>query len=65
MGPLQARQRGPGLAALADVQEAWNATVPHVVLGASEEVIAWADGVSGLKFNRDTIVLFDKARIDG
>jgi peptide/nickel transport system substrate-binding protein len=53
------------LAALADVQAAWNETVPHVVLGASEEVIAWADGVSGLKFSRDTIVMFDKVRVEG
>jgi peptide/nickel transport system substrate-binding protein len=53
------------LAALADVQEAWNATVPHVVLGASEEVVAWRDGVSGLKFNRDTITMFDRVRIEG
>ncbi|HEX7097385.1 MAG TPA: ABC transporter substrate-binding protein [Acidimicrobiales bacterium] len=53
------------LEALADVQEIWNRTVPHVVLGASEEVIAWRDGVSGLEFNRDTIVMFGNARIEG
>lgn len=53
------------LAAIAEIQAAWNDTVPHVVLDASEEVIAWSEGVSGLDFTRDTIVLFDRAEIAG
>jgi peptide/nickel transport system substrate-binding protein len=53
------------LAALADVQAAWNETVPHVVLGASEDVVVWRDGIEGLQFTRDTIVFFDEARITG
>jgi peptide/nickel transport system substrate-binding protein len=59
-----ANSHDDSLAALKKIQEAWNRTVPHVVLGASEEFITWSDAVSGLEFNRDTIVMFGKARIE-
>jgi peptide/nickel transport system substrate-binding protein len=48
-------------AALADVQEAWNDSVPAVGLAAVQPTIAWADGVEGLTFNENMLVHFDDA----
>ncbi|HEY8525064.1 MAG TPA: ABC transporter substrate-binding protein [Acidimicrobiales bacterium] len=49
---------------LADIQEIWNETVPSVILGTREELIAVADTVHGLDYSHMTMVHFDDAYVD-
>jgi peptide/nickel transport system substrate-binding protein len=49
-------------AALVKLQAAWTDTVPHIVLGAADNFVGYADGVDGLTPSADTIILYDQAR---
>ena len=48
-------------AALGEVQEIWNETVPSAVLAAAEEVIVWNDNVRGVVPTSEAVVLYAKA----
>jgi peptide/nickel transport system substrate-binding protein len=50
-------------AAIAEIQEIWNETVPSAVIRASEYVVASADDVHGLVFDHEVITYFDQAYI--
>jgi peptide/nickel transport system substrate-binding protein len=51
-------------AALADIQEIWNESVPSVGFAAREEFVAVADGLNGIDHSVMTMVLFDNAYFD-
>ena len=48
-------------AALKDVQDLWNQQAPSVVFGVTDEAIASAAKIKGLRYTQDTNVIFDKA----
>ncbi|MDP9823947.1 ABC transporter substrate-binding protein [Nocardioides massiliensis] len=50
--------------ALAEVQEAYNETVPFLTWMPFAELSAWADNVHGVKGAANSIVLFDEAWMD-
>jgi peptide/nickel transport system substrate-binding protein len=52
-------------AILADIQEAWNETVPAALYGSSEDVIVWKPEVEGLRFSSSSLVTFEDAVVAG
>jgi peptide/nickel transport system substrate-binding protein len=52
-------------AALADVQEVWNETIPSVNFATREEFIGWSDDVAGIQPTADAVVFFDDAYLTG
>jgi hypothetical protein len=51
-------------AALADIQEVWNETLPMVLVLGYNPVIFWSDAVHGLQFNHRLGIFFDEAYVD-
>jgi peptide/nickel transport system substrate-binding protein len=51
------------MAALAEVQEIWNETVPSAIYSAAEDVAIWQDDVTGLDFTQDAIFLVERAEV--
>jgi peptide/nickel transport system substrate-binding protein len=52
-------------AALAEIQEIWNETVPSVSLATVEEFVAVSDEVAGVQMTAQTVALFDEAHLTG
>jgi len=52
-------------AALRNVQELWNETVPSAVYTAAESMVIWSDEVEGLRFSQESLVRFDGAHLAG
>jgi peptide/nickel transport system substrate-binding protein len=50
--------------ALAEIQTAWNDSVPHLIYGAVEEYIATAAPLAGVEVRQDSTVYFDNAYFD-
>lgn len=50
-------------AAIAEIQEVWNATAPSAILRASEYVVAWAPRVHGITFSQEAIAYYDEAYV--
>lgn len=51
-------------AALAKIQEIWNETVPGILVSTSEETIAMADNLHGVRHGHNTYVYFGDAYLD-
>lgn len=49
--------------ALKKIQQIWTDTMPTVALADLDEVIAWRDGVKGLRFGAETLTYFGDAYI--
>jgi peptide/nickel transport system substrate-binding protein len=52
-------------AALAQVQQVWDDTVPAINTATSEDVVIWHDDVHGLRFSLESTLLLDKAYVAG
>jgi len=59
-----ASTRAERVAALAAVQEVWNDTLPSYVLFHRREMVAWKDGIRGVKVSRDVTPVFHDAWIE-
>jgi peptide/nickel transport system substrate-binding protein len=51
-------------AALAEVQEVWNATAPGVMFQQDEEFLTWGDKVHGMKLTREGVAMLDDVWIE-
>ena len=51
-------------AAMAEIQEIWNATMPSALYQAVQEGVIWQDHVHDLTFTQDAVVMFDDAWLE-
>jgi peptide/nickel transport system substrate-binding protein len=52
-------------AALFELQQVWNDTVPGVILSRDEEWVTWGDDVHGVKVTREGVFMLDDVYVDG